>query len=105
MKVARAIFIGFGLLIGGQASAAQYIDGNKLFGECEAAGGFMEATCAGYIMGVTDALETEVCVPNEVNVRQIVDVVKLYLHDHPEKRHFGASSLVTVALKEKFPCN
>jgi hypothetical protein len=35
----------------------------------------------------------------------VVDVVRLWLRDHPENRHYGAPSIVAQALKEKFPCH
>ena len=36
---------------------------------------------------------------------QLIDVVKRWLDDHPEVRQYTAGSLVTAALREKFPCN
>jgi hypothetical protein len=38
-----------------------------------------------------------------VVVKQAVNVVRIYLRDHPEKRNLGAANLVVTALKEKFP--
>jgi hypothetical protein len=105
------------LVMGGAATAA-FTDGNKLFQDCQGGddprerqqgdpGGLTEwGMCLGYILGVQDALEgSSFCVPNGVTQGQLKDVVKLWLHDHPETRHLSASSLVAAALKEKFPCN
>ena len=59
---------------------------------------------------MVDAFDTArvFCVPQgetDVKSGQLVEVVKLYLRDHPEKRHLPAADLVTAAIKEKFPCN
>jgi hypothetical protein len=43
--------------------------------------------------------------PESVTQGQMVDIVKLWLRDHPHKRHLSAESLIVAALKEKFPCN
>ena len=43
--------------------------------------------------------------PGGVNNKQMVDLVMIYLRDHPEIRHLPAAGLVTAALKRKFPCN
>jgi hypothetical protein len=33
-----------------------------------------------------------------------LEIVKRFLDQHPELRHYGASSLVAEALAEAFPC-
>ena len=45
------------------------------------------------------------CVPPKVENGQVIDVVKLYLRDHPESRDYSSPTLIMLALKEKFPCN
>jgi len=60
--------------------------------------------CYGYVAGVVDMLYT-VCLPDGMTRQQVIDVLTLWLRDHPEKRHLPASSLVAGALKEKFPCS
>jgi Rap1a immunity proteins len=66
--------------------------------------------CGGFVGGVVDVLINKpnaFCVPQGpggVRSAQLVEVVKLYLHDHPEKRNLAASLLVMQALKEKLPC-
>jgi hypothetical protein len=44
------------------------------------------------------------CVPDKVGNGQMIDVVKLYLRDHPENRQYSAPTLIMLAFKEKFPC-
>ena len=98
-------------------AAANYFDGNELLAWCEnwhremdpdddlLLGGY----CGGFA-GVVDTLVNKphtFCVPQGpggVSSAQLVEVVKLYLRDHPDNRHLAASLLVMQALKEKFPC-
>ena len=103
---AALVFLVFSLLAG-QALAAFY-DGNALFADCDKGDEYNTLEwrlCSGYITGVAEALPGQVfCLPATASVGQIRDTVKLWLKDHPEKRHLAASSLVVNALKEKFPC-
>jgi hypothetical protein len=95
----------------GGTDAAFFKDGNKLFDNCEvpldASGNGLEfvGVCEGYILGAFDARADAFCVPAGMNVRQLVDVVRLYLREHPEKRYLLAADLVATAVNEKFPCN
>jgi hypothetical protein len=94
------------------------ISGNQLYNYCTAtyaktttdqwlAGG----TCFGYVTAVVDALSPgnsvngfKACVPVNADMNQIVDVVKNFIHDHPEKRHLVATGLVAEAFATAFPC-
>jgi hypothetical protein len=111
MRRAMLVAVALSSLVVQEADAAAYIDGNKLLEECEnVQTEFWQGTCDGYVVGVQDALDglRLFCVPegsSGVVAKQLVDVVKLYLRDHPESQHYSASSQVTEALKEKFPCN
>jgi Rap1a immunity proteins len=95
----------------GAAGPQYYVTGNKLLEFCEVPA--VTSACYGYVLGVVDALQVmgadapkfSFCVPERVESGQLVDVVKAFLRDHPEKRHLPASDLVTAALNEKFPCN
>ena len=105
MEMTRATLIAVALscfVVGGA-------DGNELFEDCQKGrgGNFSDGACAGYIVGAHDAYEGVggFCVPAEANAGQIIDVVKIYLRDHPEKRHLSGSRLILQALKEKVPCN
>jgi hypothetical protein len=117
----RAVLVGIALssLITGEAKA-YYFNANQLSDWCESYehnnvkqnGSVLNAgLCVGYVGGVIDTLvdqATEFCVPQGPSGAipdQLVDVVKLYLRDHPEIRHLPAANIVTSALKEKFPCN
>jgi Rap1a immunity proteins len=115
VKVIRAVLVAASLsslVIAATTASAGFDDGNALFERCKtytsdrATEPFNDGVCAGYIVGATDALDrgSLLCLP-DVTKGQIIDVVILWLRDHPEKRHLGASSLIGAALKEKFPCN
>ena len=106
------IFSGLG--IGGQAVAAEVIDGSKLFTDCRDGDNpnardstYKWGTCFGYINGVADALVPAglYCVPKGASAGQVLDVAKLYLQDHADKRYLPAPQLIVNALTEKFPCN
>jgi hypothetical protein len=94
---------------------ATYIDGHILFEQCKdyepGKWKWFSGACVGYVLGAGDAFHETTkpfCVPegpNPDSVLKMMEIVKLYLHDHPETRHLSASSLVAAALKEKFPCN
>ena len=68
--------------------------------------------CQGYVLGAAEtytALQlanqvTYFCVPAGAEKGQVLDVVKLFLRDHPETRQKSAPTLVMIALREKFPC-
>lgn len=60
----------------------------------------------GYIAAIADvADETEiVCSPKEVTVGQMRLVTKRFMEQNPEKLHYSASSIVTFALMQAWPC-
>src|SRR6476620_2095156 len=69
--------------------------------------------CTTYILGAGETFQVLqvanqvrfYCVPPKVENGQVIDVVKLYLRDHPESRQYSSPTLIMLALKEKFPCN
>ena len=109
MKMTRAIPVAVALSCFGVGGASAYFeDGNSLYDHCQKpVTSSFGAVCYGYVTGVADALVNlgAYCVPQEASRKQAVDVVVFYLRDHPEKRHLPAFDHVTIALKEKFPCN
>jgi hypothetical protein len=95
---------------------AGFTSGNDLWDACQAdeTKDPMRATfCTAYIVGAGETFQalhvanqaTYYCIPDNVQNGQAIDVVKLYLRDHPETRQYSAPTLVMLALKEKFPCN
>jgi Rap1a immunity proteins len=61
--------------------------------------------CLGYIAAAVDSIPVGEGFDPPVNVRlnQYMDVVLLYLHNNPDKRHEAAYYLVRVALSNAFP--
>ncbi|WP_425417023.1 Rap1a/Tai family immunity protein [Oricola indica] len=106
-----ALFVSL-TMIANKASASFY-DGNELIKYCRAddatAGSWF---CMGYIASVIDVVESStgiterfpVCLPGNVKLGQIVDVVKKYLETHPEIRHQPAAYLTIDALQEVWRC-
>jgi hypothetical protein len=84
-------------------------DGYELRQKCQT----IEWYCLGYIEGAIDGLNsaasslvaaTLLCLPSEMRVGQAELVVKGYLNSHPQDLHKPAADLVSVALREAFPC-
>ena len=92
---------------------AAFLDGNRLLEYCTARGGYGEGACDGYVAGVVDSRLSQqdkggtsagFCLPETVNLGQIVWLVTEYLRAHPEDLHFTADSTVHVTLRQAFPC-
>lgn len=82
---------------------AGFTDGNELHSHCGDKSGYLQGYCDGYIGGVADSIEQEqLCLPDTVKFGQLRDVVLIFLRDHPQDRHFSASSLVIAAIKQAF---
>jgi hypothetical protein len=88
-------------------AAASFKSGNELLQECTEP---PVSLCFGYIEAVTDALVRnslngyEACVPQEVTVGQLQNIVVQYLRQDPRDRHLGAIGLVAHAISNAFPC-
>ena len=96
MEMTRAILVAVALsCFLADEGGAQFIDGNKLFQDCEGGddprqrqpgdpGGHAQwGMCLGFILGVADA--RDFCMPTGVKAGQVKNVVKFYLRDHHEK--------------------
>jgi len=65
-----------------------------------------------YIAGVADAGSSGIpmlggwrfCLQLGITRTQLADVVKVWLEQHPEKRHYAAANLVAQAFEGAFPC-
>ena len=116
----RQLPVVFAAIIGAIAivrtAEADYLTGNELHWRCSGSDPVDRVLCMGYISGAASVLidvdpfiarptgtGTRLCVP-QVPLGQMVDVVKVYLVAHPEKRHEAAWALVSFALREAFPC-
>lgn len=84
------------------------MSGDELWKACSAPDAYNHY-CGGYIAGAADSLTAEIpnpaaCLPREVSAETLVSVVKTYLGQHAEKRHFGAFEVIRLALAPTFPC-
>ena len=116
MKTTRW-FSGFlvliGLLLAHAPALAAFYSGNDLVAlmremDRANAGGsevsFVKAREYGaYIVGVFDAVEFRLDVPDNVTKGQVIAIVSKYLKNHPEEWSYSGVSLVIKALTEAFP--
>ena len=101
------------LLMFAASSSAGEVSGNDLLNWRKSKVS-MKAVCNGYSLNVvhahTDFFNTfnqgqAICIPDGVRTRgQIREVIIKYLNDHPERRHFSASSRVAMPFMDAFPC-
>jgi Rap1a immunity proteins len=94
--------------------SAETLDGTTLLADCQDGDNPSAreratkwGTCFGYISGVADALIPAglYCMSSGATSGDVVDVAKLYIQNHPEKRYMSAPKLIVDALQERFPCN
>lgn len=120
MKTSLAVLLVAAAML---ALPAYAVDGNELYKwgrewkrgdtqDTRNAGSF-----TGYIQGFidlhTDLSDPEIkfikaklfCLPGDTQLDQAYDAVIRYLESHPVKLRFTASSLVSAALWEAFPCD
>jgi Rap1a immunity proteins len=90
---------------------SRFYSGNDLWSLCSGNSGIQSGLCMGYVRGIADAMMVQppgvagrrACFPEQVTAEQARDVVKRYLEQHPEVRHYSAASLAAEALAEAFP--
>ncbi len=61
----------------------------------------------GYVFGTLDTNNSPIpnlCIPHNAINKQVVEVVRKYLKDHPEELHLLGSELVKKALPAAWPC-
>jgi hypothetical protein len=97
------------------AEAKAAFDGNALLRSCnEPVASFGYGFCAGYVLGIVQMLKAEnsegssyywkACLPQDVPLDHLVDVVKKGLNDYPEKRHQHPAVLILATFAIAFPC-
>ena len=99
-------------------ATARAVTGNELWTYCAVTDpgsqGFNHlyfGDCEGFMLAIADALTSpngiygfRACFPANSTRGQSMAVVRRYLEQHPEQRHYQAGSLVAAALAEAFPC-
>jgi hypothetical protein len=130
MRIPMRMTLAAAMFIIPTMAAAGFYDGNKLHQACHES----LSTVTGYLAGWYDTRDLDIkrtraaakktsdpggtitlhilatdmgggiCLPENATLGQITDVVCKYLKDNPTMRHFTASSLTDIALREAFPC-
>ena len=81
---------------------AEFIDGNDLYGDCsEDSAGFRSGACYGFVSATADMF-TDQCLRSNVKLKQVVDVVTIYLRDNPQGRDLPATWLAAYAIRASF---
>lgn len=110
---AQSFIVALFILVMSVPVKAKGLNGNDLLRKCQGQDGttimaMNKGFCLGLIAGYTDSLRTSknlnLCIPNEVEWGQRMEVVVKYLENHSEKRHIYYEVLIIEALKEAFPC-
>ena len=66
---------------------------------------FERGGAAGFVTGVASAIDGDLaCIPAEVTVSQMRDMVYRTLQNRPDIRHQAAELIVAAVLMERFPC-
>ena len=106
-----ALVVATGLLwpmpVFAQIGPSSFVSGNDLYDECtNLTGSAKHIHCTGYVTGIADFLNMEgsVCLPANVTVQQIEDVIVNYLREKPRYGQISASALVGIALRKAFRC-
>jgi hypothetical protein len=87
------------------AQATYFNDGNKLLSDMEDSSNTSRMYALGYVAGVVDTLnQFSFCLPSNVTVGQLNDMIKNYLRNTPAERHQPADVIITRAFSAVFPC-
>lgn len=99
--------IGLLMLAAVQQLPAEIETGNSLYRRCRGQGS-NPSICIGYISGVYDALtstnELRACLPDRVEIGQLVEIVDNAIRDDPATRQRPAASLAKEAWERSYPC-
>ncbi len=94
------------------SSVCYAIDGNELYDICGVAlespdyeNAYGTGYCYGYIIGVINQGDRQICPPEKITNKQTVQIVYAYLKSHLEQLDQPANVLVDQALGNAWPCN
>lgn len=86
------------------AANASWFTGNDLLNHMQGEP-FEQGGAAGFVTGVASAIDGELaCIPPEVTVAQMRDMVHQQLRATPNVRHEAAEVIVAAVLMTQFPC-
>jgi hypothetical protein len=125
----RGLIFAVAFAVSVQGASAQLVTGNGLAEACGAQeNDALRGFCVGYIAGALEGMNWGVgypllrgggtveqanemigrvmgyCIPPEVEMSQLVDIVRLHLAINPADRHQSARGLVRDAFSEAYPC-
>jgi hypothetical protein len=120
MRLILAVILSAAVTLPPQKVRAQVatINGNEIYADCSGSNTrppteqwLLAGTCLGYVTAISDALASgnsvngfKACVPNNADMNQVMNIVKNFIRDQPERRHLVAAGLVAEALGHAFPC-
>jgi hypothetical protein len=97
-------FLAAVLLAAATAATASWFTGNDLLRHLNGEP-FERGGAAGFITGVASAIDGDIaCIPPEVTVAQMRDMVHQQLRATPNVRHEAAEIIVAAVLMNEFPC-
>lgn len=83
----------------------QFIDGNGLLDRMNDTGSVKPMVALGFVLGVADSFRgSDICLPDNVQARQLYDMVHQWLRVNPDKRHLDGAVIVLVVLSKAWPC-
>ncbi len=86
------------------AAHAEFFSGNDLY-ERLTGDAYAKSLAMGYVVGVHDATRGVMhCSSTEATSGQVRDMVIRRLVERPEQRHLGADVLVTMTMRDTWPC-
>ncbi len=86
------------------AAHAEFFSGNDLY-ERLTGDAYAKSLAMGYVMGVHDATRSIIhCSSTEATSGQVRDMVMRRLVERPEQRHLAADVLVSMTMKDTWPC-
>lgn len=93
------------------APVGAYLTGKQLFSQCTAEKETSAAICAGYLMGIADALDfarsmgkQRQCIPKNAGPNQLRDVVVEALKAHPDQQILPAAQVASEIFGAAFGC-
>lgn len=93
------------VLLSTTLAQAEFWNGNKLLDRLDSEDGAERINAYGYLAGVADGRDgTNFCIPTQVQLKQIIEMVQNMLRAEPGIRHRPAADLITDRLHDQWAC-
>lgn len=93
------------------APVGAYLTGKQLYDQCTAEKEASAAICAGYLMGIADALDfarsmakRPQCIPKDAGPAQLRDIAVAALKAHPDQQALPAAQVASEIFGGAFAC-